>query len=102
MRLINVDITDSEICDKVQEISTNADVYLVVRKVLASFPTVEAEPIKHGKWKMFKYYIGDSHESCIECSECGAEYNRDDVQRVQDSDNCFAYCPNCGAKMDGR
>lgn len=87
MRLINVDMTDSEISSKVQEISANADVYLAVRKVLASFPTVEAEPIKHGKWNEC-IILGNSR---YKCSVCGG------VRRLR-----TLYCPFCGAKMDRR
>lgn len=46
-------------------------------------PTVEAEPVRHGRWI--------NHGWSIVCSECGEDY-------------AFAkrnYCPNCGAKMDG-
>lgn len=52
-------------------------------------PTIEAEPVKHGRWieersgkvlDLVKYH----------CSECG---------RWQTWSN-FPYCPNCGAKMD--
>lgn len=46
-------------------------------------PTVEAEPIKHGRWIEDEY--GIPH-----CSECKAINNT--VYRT--------FCPNCGAKMD--
>ena len=43
-------------------------------------PTIEAEPVRHGKW-----IIEDGHVCCSECGEISKEYN---------------YCPNCGARMD--
>ena len=45
-------------------------------------PTVDAEPVRHGKWT-----ITPSH---IECSECGESF-------MLFPSN---YCPNCGARMD--
>lgn len=51
-------------------------------------PTINAEPVRYGKWKQ----DGDD----IICSECGHAFNV--------IDNCtelFDYCPKCGAKMDG-
>ncbi len=45
-------------------------------------PTIDAVPVRRGKWKVTSCYI--------KCSECG---------------ECFMlipqnYCPNCGARMD--
>ena len=50
-------------------------------KCPADEPTIEAEPVRHGKWKVTSCYI--------KCSECG---------------ECFMlipqnFCPFCGAKM---
>ena len=46
-------------------------------------PTIEAEPVKHGRW-MYPFY----------CSECT-------FVPYYSSDITYYYCPNCGAKMDG-
>ena len=46
-------------------------------------PTIEAEPIKHGRWKGAG--MGD-----YMCSWCGEVV----------SGNRYHYCPNCGARMD--
>lgn len=48
-------------------------------------PTVDAVPVRHGKW--VEYPAADGLN---QCSECG-------VLRFGESN----YCPNCGAKMDG-
>lgn len=57
-------------------------------------PTIEAEPVRHGRWVASE---PDSHD-CIKhiCSECG-KYR---LFMWSDYTNCN-YCPNCGAKMDG-
>ena len=61
--------------------------------ILREAPTVDAAPVRHGRWILRggKRY----------CSECG---NRACVTR--DSDDFWYtvgtdFCPSCGAKMDG-
>lgn len=55
---------------------------------LLALPTIESEPIKHGRW----IYIGDETEHAeLLCSECGeGVYNK------------MKFCPNCRARMDGK
>lgn len=50
-------------------------------------PTIEAEPVKHGKW-IFETTNGREHMKCSNCL------------KSQTPTGVFAYCPNCGAKMD--
>ena len=56
---------------------------LITQKILAE-PEVDAEPVRHGKWR-----------------ECGYA----DIWRCTKCNKYFGhhgnYCPNCGAKMDG-
>ena len=52
-------------------------------------PTIEAEPVRHGKWEDsddLEYFITFPYR----CSVCGTAGGLK-----------FNYCPNCGAKMDG-
>lgn len=51
---------------------------------LNNAPTVDAVPVRHGKWKAYPI-TGDS----LQCSVCG-------VLRIGEPSN---YCPNCGADM---
>ena len=54
-------------------------------------PTIEAEPVKHGKWRHY--------EGMITCSACGAEYYDDIMEYLGDDvPHC---CPVCEARMDG-
>lgn len=58
---------------------------------LMDAPTIEAEPIRHGRW-IYKEYrtTKDDAIGFYLCSECGrANWIKEDN-----------YCPNCGAKMD--
>jgi len=60
--------------------------------LIADQPTIEAEPVKHGRWVETE----DGEWECTNCKDavvicvCGK-----DVTRHK------AVCPNCGAKMDG-
>ena len=57
-------------------------------------PTIEAEPVKHGRW-IVSLFPGSEH---VSCSECGAEYYEDDL--LLGGNEFPRYCPNCGAEMD--
>lgn len=61
-------------------------------------PTVDAAPVVHGRWIPLEYdgfADGNPVWDLWECSECGEEHSGDE-------DTLTPYCPNCGAKMDGR
>lgn len=51
-------------------------------------PTVDAEPVRHGRWAHHKGGYSDHYE----CTVCGEGI----VLTAR-----FRYCPNCGAKMEG-
>lgn len=55
-------------------------------------PTVDAVPVRHGKWKHeIRNTIDSLHTyQQYRCSECGMTY----ITNTK-------YCPNCGAKMEG-
>ena len=55
--------------------------------VIFALPTIEAEPVKHGRW----IFDVCNHREHMKCSECLHSYEPTGV---------FTYCPNCGAKMD--
>ena len=55
-------------------------------------PTVEAEPVKHGRWELIEYQCAplDTDQALV-CSACGYDHQYQEH---------FVRCPNCGAKMD--
>lgn len=67
------------------------------RKCIYEAPKVEAEPVRHGRWIPIEY---DSYADGApvwdkwECSECGHEHSGEE-------DTLTAFCPDCGARMDG-
>ena len=62
----------------------DAPSFAYVCEAIDEAPTIDAVPVRHGKWK--EYPTGDGLN---QCSECG-------VLRFGESN----YCPNCGARMD--
>ena len=61
----------------------------IMRIDLSYLPTIEAEPVRHGRWE-FKHPNG---WSCSECGEWGLMIDNRGICKSN-------YCPNCGAKMD--
>ena len=68
------------------------------RMVIASAPTVDAEPVKHGHWigekPKTKFFFS---QRVFKCSVCGHYLDFDGVNAGRGSAN---FCPNCEAKMD--
>ena len=52
--------------------------------------TVDAEPVRHGKWKQVSERYVTSALRFYVCTACGEK-----------SVGATRYCPHCGAKMDG-
>ena len=71
----------------------NADRDEIAEEILLQMPTIEAEPVKHGRW------IGAplcGNDNC-RCSACGSWHN---IHANLRGEIMQKYCPNCGAKMD--
>ena len=57
----------------------------------------EVRPVRHGRWipiEFDSYADGAPVWDKWECSECGHEHRGEE-------DTLTAFCPDCGAKMDG-
>lgn len=74
---------------------------------LQEAPTVDAVPVKHGRWMTYKYdekqyrnvivpWDGKGIPNNIFCSECSTPALLNGHEEDVDSN----YCPKCGAKMD--
>ena len=84
MRLIDADVMRNEWLEN----GENEYVY-DTNSVLESIdqqPTIEAEPVRHGRWIKNEWILNR-----VTCSECKCYF---------DSLESDLYCPNCGAKMD--
>lgn len=83
MRLIDADALMADF----QKAFPNFDVKSSHAKaLLATAPTIKAEPIKHGRWKHHQYGNTAGYYECDNCGKINS-YKSD-------------YCPNCGARMD--
>ena len=106
MRLIDADVVVKDIADLMlspwfcakEGFHWRKEAVEIVRDLcVIKTPTVEAEPVRHGKWIV---RIGAYHEEVIDCSVCG-----DSAWSLVPYENLvrsFKYCPNCGARMDER
>lgn len=59
-------------------------------------PTIEAEPVRHGRWETKPNLQWPAHNE-QHCSACGWHIHK---SKLRNSDK-WDFCPNCGAKMDG-
>ena len=62
------------------------------RRAVESCPTADVVKAKHAHW------IAVEGDVIFCCSACDAEVS---TSWGYDNDDMFAYCPCCGAKMDG-
>ena len=99
MRLIDADALLETLARKYPEWYTEKPkdrlmhyAWLVYYWSVRDAPTIEAEPVRHGRWI--------EEQTVIKCSACGEEFN-DEIVYMTYPYNNLRYCPNCGAKMYG-
>lgn len=96
VRLIDADALTIDLFKKAMDdafLTGNADMHRLLIQVIAHYPTVDAVPVRHGKWKK----IPSTWGSAFACSECGEKA----VETVMGKPR-YEYCPMCGARMDGK
>ena len=59
-----------------------------VQYAVQKMPTVDAVPVRHGKWVDDSNGIEGAWNYCSVCGEQAIDL--------------YDYCPNCGARMDGK
>lgn len=86
MRLIDADFLKR----RINETMSSEYVYSTIglKNLIEEAPTIAAEDVKHGKWRLSKYY-----PHIISCDVCGEPYE------LSNSMEHWNYCPHCGAKM---
>lgn len=95
MRLIDADAFEvfSYSKDEMWSDSFDDGVQMVLEKIDQA-PTIDAVPVKHGEWK----FCGDT--GTTHCTACG--WNIEECFYDPNTNEPYYYCPNCGAKMDGK
>lgn len=82
--------------DKSIQSSLAKSVCMLICKAIEQQPTIDAEPVRHGKFIGTEYDgYADGNPVYYEwkCSECGAIFEEDEQPT-------YRYCSHCGAKMD--
>ena len=95
VRLIDGTKLEKEIDDAIKEAHDDfnyvaAQLLEIIKQVVKKQPTIEAEPVRHGRWE---YRHADDWMFCTACG-ADAEGNYDEPLETD-------YCPHCGARMDG-
>lgn len=83
--------------------------YFNVKFDIEEAPTIEAEPVRHGRWEWFEEWSSSTPESPKECTDCGWRCGRCKV-KLDDMVGWYwddphdepklNYCPNCGMRTD--
>ncbi len=97
MRLIDADALKEHICnmcdDGQRECKGDESCALLVW--VNDMPTIEDEPVLHGRWIETKYIpVGDTMYCVCNCYNCNFEITIEKGRYPK-------FCENCGAKMDG-
>ena len=89
--------------DKLKEVfavpSYEAFGVTTICSIIDDAPTVDAEPVRHGKSIIKKVDAIFSVFTCSECGKCVKAVNGYYGEPTKDIANYYPYC-HCGAKMD--
>lgn len=91
MRLIDADALD---LDREVELADDWKTAHEIANCVKYAPTVDAMPVKHGRWIENEGFDGDCYYTC---SVCKCDWTTIDGTPTE---NNMRYCPECGAKMD--
>ena len=82
-------MSKGELFNKLATVQTLGEAYGVIQEM----PTVDAVPAIHGKWQVNR--LDDAYYVCTVCKK---------VTRIPRyvGGMLYAYCPHCGALMDGK
>ena len=69
------------------------------REIVEQAPTVDAEPVRHGRWVKMTGMLPPEYHGHYECSEC--QWHMKGIRNSWTREEEMSYCPNCGARMDG-
>lgn len=89
MRLIDADALIENIIESIPDLRKFST--KTVGEVIDNTPTVDAVPVRHGKW-INRWSGCGSVWLEQSCSECGLTF--------EDEPHEYKYCPNCGARME--
>lgn len=91
MRLIDADVLQAKF-EKLRETDTHAtgvNAYDLCAMLTEDAPTIEESPVVHGEW-IYEYHTWH-------CNICGCHPYKGYIPKEPSK-----FCPNCGARMDGK
>ena len=102
MRLIDIDEFEfidyswNEVLDRFSDTFDDGVMWLAEK--IDQAPTIDAVPVVHGEWILDeRHLINNAVWQYAKCSVCAdSRFSYDSAKKN------FNYCPNCGAKMDGK
>lgn len=92
MRPIDADAFSEQYGSYYAEQGTEEGFIGTVNDLIVEQPTIEAEPVRHGRWILERRPDGTPY--CLHCSECDPDF------AVIYNQVATGYCPDCGAKME--
>lgn len=78
--------------DAIPEVSWDQKEEAAFRATINKMPTIEAEPVRRGRWETDTIHSNWTDCTVRTCTACGGKFETSDK---------WKYCPNCGAKMEG-
>ena len=89
MRLIDADKATKILHTILDPLANKKLIWLAWDVILEDCETIDAEPIRHGKWIW--------EEQVYKCSVCSHKAYGNILECM---DGTYKYCPNCGARME--
>lgn len=96
MRLIDADPLREELFES-SKFDTYND-YSMTLDTIDFAPTIEAAPVKHGRWIKMTGMMPPEYHGHYECSEC--HWHMKGIRSSWNREEELTYCPNCGATMN--
>ena len=81
---------------KLERKETLQSTYKMFENNLDNAPTIDAVPVRHGKWEITSAYPHN-----VYCSNCHKRFAQANWSVWEDGSLPRNYCPHCGARMDG-
>ena len=117
-RLIDADALMSRIEDSARNAGLHSEDYRKIKRFIAKAPTIDAEPVRHGRWEWYedwgpytRFESPELFDAYWICSACGTnllQYLKSHFPDIPSYTECseevpptLERCPSCGAKMDG-
>lgn len=72
--------------------------YTSTKTMLECLSAVDAAPVVHGRWIKMTGMMPPEYHGHYQCSKCA--WHMKGLRNSWTREEEFAYCPNCGAKMD--